>query len=163
VLSPKRIFDRLVQEWAQVLGSGERPHPVALGIAVGIFWGFTPVVGLKTLLAVGTAWLCRGNKVAAAIGVTLHDLFLPLLPFLLRLQFQIGYWVLSSPHQFPPQLSHEDLSPLHWMHWTYFFQAGLPVLVGSLCMAFPASLITYAAALIWVRCRVGRQDVQKQI
>jgi uncharacterized protein (DUF2062 family) len=35
-------------------------------------------VGLKTLLAIGVAWLLHGNRLAAAVAVTLHDIVLPL-------------------------------------------------------------------------------------
>ena len=46
----------------------DTPHSIALGSAVGIFFGFTPLYSLKTLLALGFAWICRSNKLAAAIA-----------------------------------------------------------------------------------------------
>ena len=48
-------------------------HAIALGVALGFFWGFTPFIGLKTILAFFTAWLFRANKVAALVAVTLHE------------------------------------------------------------------------------------------
>src|ERR1700694_5475477 len=51
----------------------DTPHSIALGSAIGIFFGFTPLWSLKTLLSIAVAWVCRCNKVAAAIAVTLHD------------------------------------------------------------------------------------------
>jgi uncharacterized protein (DUF2062 family) len=65
-------------------GLENSPPAVAVGVAAGIFLGFTPLVGLKTLLAIGVAWLLHGNRLAAALAVSLHDIVLPLMPVLLR-------------------------------------------------------------------------------
>src|SRR5438067_13666979 len=48
------------------------PQSIALGSAIGIFFGFTPFYPLKTLLSLAVAWLFRCNKIASAIAVTLH-------------------------------------------------------------------------------------------
>src|SRR5205085_11345266 len=58
----------------------DTPHAIALGSAIGMFFGFTPLFGLKTLLSFLGAWLFKGNKIAAVITVTLHDLLLPFVP-----------------------------------------------------------------------------------
>ena len=55
----------------------DTPHSIALGSAIGMFFGFTPLFGMKTLLTLALAWLLKGNKIAAFISVTLHDLLLP--------------------------------------------------------------------------------------
>ena len=58
----------------------DTPHSIALGVAIGIFFGFTPLWSLKTLLSIAVAWLFKSNKIAAAISVQLHDLILPFMP-----------------------------------------------------------------------------------
>ena len=63
-----------------LMAIADTPHSVALGSAIGIFFGFTPLWSLKTLLSIATAWLFRCNKIAAAIAVTLHDIILPFMP-----------------------------------------------------------------------------------
>ena len=55
----------------------DTPHSIALGAAIGMFFGFTPLFTMKTLLAFAITWLCRANKTAAIITVTLHDILLP--------------------------------------------------------------------------------------
>ncbi|MGZ5023286.1 MAG: DUF2062 domain-containing protein, partial [Chthoniobacterales bacterium] len=35
----------------------DTPHSVALGSAIGMFFGFTPLFGLKTLLSILVAWV----------------------------------------------------------------------------------------------------------
>src|SRR5215470_17072943 len=62
----------------------DAPRAIAVGASAGVFFGFIPLWGLKTLLAIASARLLRGNLIAAAITVTLHDVLLPLMPLLLR-------------------------------------------------------------------------------
>ena len=65
-------------------------HSIALGIAIGFFWGFSPLFGFKTLFSFLTAWLVRANKIAALVAVTLHDVFLPVYPLFLALSYFVG-------------------------------------------------------------------------
>lgn len=62
----------------------DTPRSVAAGTAVGIFLGFTPLLGVKTLLALGIAALLRVSKVAAVLAVSLHDIVFPLWPVIYR-------------------------------------------------------------------------------
>src|SRR5437764_14221448 len=68
----------------------DTPHSIALGSAIGIFFGFTPLLSMKTLLSIAVAWLCKCNKIAAAIAVTLHDVILPIMPAIYFWQYKIG-------------------------------------------------------------------------
>ena len=68
----------------------DTPHSIALGSAIGIFFGFTPLWSLKTLLSIAVAWIFKCNKIAAAIAVTLHDIILPLMPAIYFWQYRIG-------------------------------------------------------------------------
>jgi len=74
----------------------DTPHSIALGSAIGIFFGFTPLWSMKTLLSIGVAWICKCNKIAAAIAVTLHDVILPLMPAIYFWQYRIGMRVLHG-------------------------------------------------------------------
>lgn len=42
-----------------VLGLEDTPHQIALGVAVGFFWGMTPTVGVQMMLVVGFYYLCK--------------------------------------------------------------------------------------------------------
>src|SRR4026207_418070 len=72
----------------------DTPHSIALGSAIGMFFGFTPLFGMKHLLSIVGAWLCKGNKMAAFICVTLHDLILPFWPAIFLWEYRMGMWVL---------------------------------------------------------------------
>jgi hypothetical protein len=47
----------------------ETPHKIALSFAFGIFWGFSPFLGLHTIIAFFTAWLLGLNRFIAVAGV----------------------------------------------------------------------------------------------
>lgn len=90
---------------------------IALGATIGVLLGFTPLFGLKTLLALLLAAVFRVNKISAVVAVSLHDLLLPLWPVVLRLEFDIGYWLLHEPHQLPARLNLHHLDYRARSYW----------------------------------------------
>src|SRR5262245_2127912 len=70
----------LVAHHMTLMAIADTPHSIALGSAIGIFFGFTPLYPLKTLLSIAVAWIFRCNKIAAAIAVTLHDVVIWAMP-----------------------------------------------------------------------------------
>jgi len=131
------------EKWERLVHLKDKPRAIAVGAAVGIFFGFIPLWGLKTLLAIGLARLLRGSLVAAAIAVTLHDVVLPLMPLLLRWEYDIGYWLLHYPHELPPHLHLHEHNAAVWFHWSSFFTVGRPLLLGAVVMAAPSAIVTY--------------------
>lgn len=134
----------------QLLQLKDTTHAIALGTAIGMFFGFVPLWGFKTLLALGVSRLVRGNLLATVIATTLHDIALPLLPLLLRWEYEIGYWVLSHPHELPPSLRLSHHSPSVWFHWSTFLTLGRPLLLGALVIAAPVAVATYYITLLVV-------------
>jgi uncharacterized protein len=147
-MNPIRWFrDKL----RQLLQLKDSTHAIALGTAIGMFFGFVPLWGFKTLLALGVSRLVRGNLLATAIAATLHDIALPLLPLLLRWEYKIGYWLLSNPHEFPPSLHFSHSSPFAWFHWSTFLTVGRPLLLGALIIAAPVAIATYYITLVAIQ------------
>jgi uncharacterized protein (DUF2062 family) len=137
------------QLWGRLIRTRATPEAISRGSAVGIFFGFTPLFGLKTLMSMGIARLCGGSAFAAAVAVTLHDVLLPLMPAILLSEYRLGLWMLGRDA--PPPVNMEDL----WraFHWTTFLQdAGLPLLLGSL----PVGLATAVPAYLIMRFFVTR-------
>src|SRR5439155_8507862 len=75
-----RLKRWLVAHHLTLITIADTPHSIALGSAIGIFLGFTPLWSLKTLLSIAVAWMLRCNKIAAAIAVTLHDVIIFAIP-----------------------------------------------------------------------------------
>ncbi len=125
----------------------DTPHAIAGGVAIGVLFGFTPLIGFKTLLAVLFAWLFRCSKLSAVLAVSFHDILLPLGPFILRWQFQIGFYLISHPHQLPPKL----LSPRHFHFDHYLSWKTLrilwPTFIGSLVIGAPIAIVMYFVVL----------------
>ncbi len=149
---PNPLMIRKIHAWirAKILHLSDlrdRPHAVALGIASGIFFGFVPLFGFKTLLAMGVAKLSRGNVISAAIAVTLHDVILPLAPVLLRWEYQLGSWLLHHPHHavHPSAAAHQGVSM--WFHWSTLFSVGLPLILGSVIIGTPFAIVSYFLSL----------------
>jgi uncharacterized protein (DUF2062 family) len=134
----------------------DTPHSIALGLAIGVFFGFTPLWSLKTLLSIGVAWLFNCNKVAAAISVTLHDVILPFMPAIYLAEYKIGFWML---HHSTPQRVHFGHLGLHDYFDLHLFAALVwPAFVGSIFLALPSAITIYFLAR-WtvIRTRARRQ------
>jgi uncharacterized protein len=127
----------------KLLAIRDTPEAIAGAIAIGMFFGFTPLFGLKTLLSILFAWIFRCNLLAAALAVTLHDLALPFMPFVLRLEYDIGYWLMSNPHRLPSPMRHMHWNLHAWRSWTTFVTVGAPMLLGSVICATPVAVLSY--------------------
>jgi uncharacterized protein (DUF2062 family) len=137
---------RRLQRWLRshhmtLMTLPDTPHNIALGSAIGMFFGFTPLFTMKTLLAFLITWLFRANKTAAVITVTLHDVLLPLVPAMFFWQYKLGMWALY--HRLPQRPGFRRVSLGDFMEWTTFLTVGRPILVGSLFFAVPAALLVY--------------------
>jgi len=149
----RRYIRHYISRLHELLDAKDAPHSVAGGTTIGIFFGFIPIFGLKTLAAMGVAMLTRCSLIAAVIGVSLHDVLLPIWPLILRYQFQVGYWVLSHPHHFAPPLTKSDFRFSEIFQWQTFLGVGLPLVVGGLVFAVPCCLIAYATTLVAMSIR----------
>jgi uncharacterized protein (DUF2062 family) len=156
-MNPRRWFR---EHSIKLLAIRDTPEAIAGGVAIGLFFGFTPLFGLKTMAAMLFAWLTRSNILAAVIAVTLHDLVLPLMPFIFRWEYCLGYWLLSNPHHWPERLAraHWVAHPwgLHWGNWRAygkrFSVIGKPLLLGSAVLGLPLAVVSfYVTKLIVAR------------
>lgn len=77
----KKIFERFIR----IRGT---PREIALGLALGLFIGFSPTMGIQIAMGVFVAALLKWNKIAAAIGVQVTN---PLTaPFIYSITYVIG-------------------------------------------------------------------------
>jgi len=136
---------------------GDTAQSIAFGAAIGIFLGFTPLIGLRLVLAFALAVLCRVNKIAALVGAGLHELALPLWPAMFLLEYNIGYWLIHSPHHFPPRPNVEQLHPDFWLNWETLSKVGEPTLLGSVILGAPtAGLFYFLTKRAVLRTQKGR-------
>jgi hypothetical protein len=127
----------------KLLAIRDTPEAIAGGVAIGMFFGFTPLFGLKTVGAIFFAWLTRSNIIAAVLAGTLHDLILPIMPVVFIWEYKIGFWVLYQ--EWPHGVPRLHLALHEWRDWTRLLtsRVGKPMLLGSMTIAFPMALICY--------------------
>src|SRR5438132_13046274 len=75
----------------KLLAIRDTPEAIAGGVAIGLFFGFSPLFGLRFLAPMFFAWLPRSNILAAGLATTLHDVVLPLIPVTYPWQSDVGF------------------------------------------------------------------------
>src|SRR3954447_8355881 len=134
-----RMKSWLVAHHMTLMTIADTPHSIAFGSAIGIFFGFTPLYPLKTLLSIVVAWICRVNKIAAAIAVTVHDVLIFAMPAIYYAEYKLGCRVLHRPPR--PKMHSWHFSVHDYLSWGLFSKFVWPALIGSLFLAIPSALI----------------------
>ncbi|MCK5807457.1 DUF2062 domain-containing protein [bacterium] len=76
ISSPKwyDIKGQLSHRWQQLLHQKASPHSIAYGLALGIFIGFLPIMGVQMAVVLFFSLIFRGaNKPAAVVGVWISN------------------------------------------------------------------------------------------
>jgi len=95
----RRLRDFFVN---RVLGVHDTPHRIALGVAVGIFVTWMPVIGFQMILIVAFSILLRANKV---VGVPFAWITNPATLWIYIPNYFLGCWLLGSAYE-PGKLMH---------------------------------------------------------
>lgn len=149
----------MVRRWAEtLLHIDDTPERTAAAYALGIFFGFSPFLGLHTVLGIALAFLLGLNRVAVLLGVysNLPWILAPYYTFatmggalLTRTQLPVG---------FRERLS--ELTHLGVMDGALFKYVGTllepllwPYAVGSTVGAVLMAAVAYPLALAFVRTR----------
>ena len=153
------ITRALVSKWmGKLLHIHDTPQRTALAVAVGVFIGFSPLLGLHTIIAIGVAFLFNLNRVAVLFGAYTN------LPWIIAAYYglatAVGAWLLGTklPAGFGDRIAQlfglslfgtefwrqvaEEMRPLFW-----------PYFVGSTLGALLLSAIAYWATRGFVEAR----------
>ena len=104
----KDFKQRVRQLGVRILSLQGKPHYIAMGMAIGVFVGVTPTIPLHTVIAVALAFVLKGSKPAAIIGVWVGN---PLtIPFFYLGSYKIGVLLLGK--SIPFDLKYESVSEL---------------------------------------------------
>jgi len=97
--SPGRLNKQNIREFVgRVKNLEGDPHYVAMGMAIGIFVSITPTMPFHTVLAVALAFMLRGSKVAAALGVWFCNPITA--PIFYWGSYKAGMYLLGNPAPF---------------------------------------------------------------
>ena len=157
-----RVKRWLIAHHLTLMTIADTPHSIALGSAIGIFFGFTPLYPLKTLLSIAVAWISRCNKIAAAIAVTLHDVVIWAMPAIYIAEYHLGCWSLRRPAAHRIRFWQFGLHD--YINWHVFsrvvWPTFWPAFVGSLFLAIPSAIIIYFLIRMLVsRARTPQKSV----
>jgi uncharacterized protein (DUF2062 family) len=88
-----------IREFVQRVKNLEgNPHYVAMGLAIGVFISITPTIPFHTVLAVALAFILRGSKAAAALGVWFSNPITA--PIFYWGSYKVGLYLLGNPAPF---------------------------------------------------------------
>ncbi len=100
----------------QLLHTHDTPHRTALAYAVGVFFGFSPILGLHTILGIAVAFVFGLNRIAVILGIYSN---LPwILPAYYTLTTLLGAFILRV--EVPPGLLRELTDALRDASWGEF-------------------------------------------
>ena len=137
----------------QLLHTHDTPKRTAVAYAVGVFFGFSPFLGLHTILGLVVAFAFNLNRVAVLLGVYSN---LPwILPAYYTLATMFGAALLGV--DLPPGLLkdfREALTDASWGEFRSFAKTLTPLLwayaLGSLIWAAALALAAYQASLTMI-------------
>ncbi|PJE47928.1 MAG: hypothetical protein CUR34_00150 [Sediminibacterium sp.] len=115
-------------------------HEIALGAAIGAFWGVFPTFGLSTILSLLMYKFIRFNLLAAISGAFISN---PLTsPFLLLISYKVGSYFIATDIQ------------LNYANWYKNIpEVGYVLLIGATVVSFVTSIIVYYAIKYLVQKR----------
>lgn len=125
-------------------------HAIAMGLALGVFIGFLPIIPFQTVVVLVLAFFLRCSKIAAVLGTWVSN---PAdMVFLYYLAHRIGGLLVPvSPAGF-------DGQPRTLMEMmAYGWQTFAVMFVGGLILAVPAALLTYFVSLRLIRLYHARR------
>jgi uncharacterized protein len=150
---------KLMRRWLDaLLHIDDTPERTAAAFALGVFFGFSPFLGLHTILAVALAFILNLNRVAVLLGVYSN------LPWIIAAYYtgatMLGAVIMRTT--LPPAFGQQfvDLFELSVLQREFWQQLGglmrpllWPYFVGSLVASVLLALAAYPAALAFVRSR----------
>ncbi len=135
-------------------------HRVSLGFAIGTAIAFLPPIGVKTILSMALARLFRGNMIAAAIGVALHQLLLPLAPVILLWEFRLGEWILGRTGGEDFVIAAFEKGFTEWLNWAVLIRFEVPMLIGGAVIGMPIGIVAYFLARAFLNAKIVRVKTQ---
>jgi uncharacterized protein (DUF2062 family) len=150
----------------QLLHTHDTPQRTAAAYALGIFFGFSPMLGLHTVLGLAFAFAFNLNRVAVLLGIYSN---LPwILPAYYSLATVLGAFILRV--KLPPNLSRDLQGLLDQASWADFRQLGhslTPLFwsysLGSTIGALILAVIAYRVALALIITHRRKVELAKQV
>ncbi len=141
----------------KLLHLGDSPERTALAFSIGVFFSFSPFVGLHTVMGLATAFLFKLNRLALLIGVYVNNPW-TMAP-VASLGTALGFHILGTENKFSEVSWDTILSGSFWKEmFSDVENLLLPFFVGNLILSVTAGMIAYVVMRrILVRHRARRE------
>ena len=153
---PVNLIRKSIRFLLQAEGS---PESLAVAFALGVFLGFSPLLGLHTLLGLALAVAFRLNKLVVLLGVYLNNPWV-ILPFY-GLSFLLGIQLTGAPDGAAPLDQLTDrlaaigfttlLQADFWSWAASQWELLIPFFVGSFALCTAMALASYPLTLYILR------------
>jgi uncharacterized protein (DUF2062 family) len=126
----------------QLLHLEDSPERTALAFSIGVFFSFSPFVGLHTIMGLATAFLFKLNRLALLIGVYVNNPW-TLAP-VASLGTALGFYILGTENKFAETSWDTMLNRAFWKEmFSDVENLLLPFFVGNLILSVAAGMIAY--------------------
>ncbi len=129
----------------------EPPKRTALAFALGVFLGFSPLIGIHTLLGIVLAHVFRLNKVTVLVGVYLNNPWVVVPYYGFAGWFGLRLTGLPEGTTIPHVSFGEVFSTQFWGQLLSHYDLLYPVILGSSILAVLLSLLAYPLCLHGIR------------
>jgi len=143
-----RVVQRALHALLQI---NDVPERIALAFALGVLIGFSPLLGLHTVLGLALAVLLRLNKVAVLIGVYMNNPWV-VVPF-----YGFSTWMGLQLTGLPDGISLPPVGFLELFSWEFWnwlvsqWRLLIPALIGSTILCIVMAVLAYPLALFVLR------------
>ncbi|MEE8586056.1 MAG: DUF2062 domain-containing protein, partial [Acidobacteriota bacterium] len=130
-----------------LMGVDDKPERTALAYSIGVFIGFSPLLGLHTILGVVLAFLFRLNRMAVLVGIYSNAPWW-MVPFY-GFAAWLGYKLLGEPEgaSFPAFAWGNLFEIAFWQGLAADWRLLAPVFLGSFLLSLALALIAYPVSL----------------
>ena len=160
------LTKKLIRRWLEsLLHVADTPERTAAAFAIGVFCGFSPFLGLHTILGLAIAFAFNLNRVATLLGVYSN------LPWIIAPYYAFTTMAVGAPltrYRIPPGFEAQlgTLFENSVFQGEFWQRVGLilkpwllPFLVGSTLGAILLSAAAYPLALAFIRSRRRIHDM----
>ncbi len=131
---------KIKQQFINLLTTNHEPKQIALGVAIGVFIGISPLYGLQTAIALLIVLLMpKINKVSVILGTQVS--LPPAYIFICLINHRIGKFVLRKPY------SPLSLPALGDFTWENLIDTFMSLSVGSFIFGMICSILVYFLTL----------------
>jgi uncharacterized protein (DUF2062 family) len=124
------ILSKLKANFLSIYNSRGSTHEIALGAAIGAFWGVFPTFGLSTVLSLLLYKIFRFNLPAALSAAFISN---PLTsPFLLMISYHVGTLFIPTDFKFEYETWYQNISKI-----------GYVMLIGATIVSAMTALLIY--------------------